>query len=186
MSELSIPAEARPDAIRADRLRSHSGDALLRDPAALYEELSPAVLGYLRSQGAPDPEDVLGDVFVDVVQGLGRFRGDDAALRRWVFSIAHNRLMDEHRRRRRRPVATTADGPDTVERRQPSEDAVLPDPALLQAIAALTPEQRRVIGLRFVADLAIADVARVMRRRPGAVKALQHRALEQLSSNLQS
>ena len=54
---------------------------------AVYRELAPAVLGYLRSQRVRDPEDVLGEVFLQVARDLqrGRFKGDEAALR--VFEM---------------------------------------------------------------------------------------------------
>lgn len=145
-----------------------------------YRALAPAVLGYLRAQRAPDPEDLLGDVFVQVARDLHRFRGDDAALRRWVFSIAHNRLIDARRRLARRPRAADRPVPD-----RPGPAPADPiDPELVAALAELTPEQREVVVLRFVADLALADVARITSRRVGAVKAMQRRALEALERSL--
>ena len=44
-----------------------------------------------------DAEDLTGDVFVRVARNLHEFKGDSAALRRWVFTIAHHRLVDEYR-----------------------------------------------------------------------------------------
>jgi RNA polymerase sigma factor (sigma-70 family) len=155
----------------------------LRPVEAVYRSLAPAVLGYLRSQGASDPEDLTGEVFVDVTRGLHRFVGDDLALRRWVFTIAHRRLIDDRRRRKvRRDHARDepAEGvePDVV-------DASLAlDPELLRALDALTPLQREVVVLRFVADLPIADVARIVRRPRTAVKALQTRGLAHLEATL--
>lgn len=60
------------------------------------------------------------------------------------------------------------------------------DPALLSAIDGLTPQQREVVLLRFVADLPIEAVARIAGRTTGAVKALQHRALAQLAGTVSS
>ena len=77
------------------------------DPGAwseLYRWLSPQVLGYLRARGASEPEDVLGEVFVQAVRDLGSFSGNERDFRAWVFSIAHHRLIDEARRTARRPV----------------------------------------------------------------------------------
>jgi len=146
---------------------------------AVYRELAPAVLGYLRSQRVRDPEDVLGEVFLHVARdlGRGRFTGDDAALRRWVFSIAHNRAMDAHRKRARDRSDVTEEVVDgRVE--EPPRDPV--DPELVEALAALSADQREVVLLRFVADLPIEHVARITGRTSGAVKALQHRAIENL------
>ena len=142
----------------------------------MYRALAPAVLGYLRGQRADDPEDLLGEVFLQVARDLPRFQGDDDDLRRWVFTIAHHRVVDAGRRRRRRPQLADAPVPDSAA--PPSPEA--PDAELLAALSALTPDQREVVVLRFVADLPLEDVARVLRRRVGAVKALQHRALENL------
>ena len=147
--------------------------------AAAYRALAPAVLGYLRSQRVADPEDVLGEVFLHVARDVHRFSGDDAALRRWVFSIAHNRSMDAHRKAKR--DRSTPD-PEAVEGRAapvgaPSEPL---DPELIAALATLSDEQREVVVLRFVADLPLEAVAKITKRSPGAVKAMQHRAMDNL------
>ncbi|MDQ3756938.1 MAG: RNA polymerase sigma factor [Actinomycetota bacterium] len=143
----------------------------------VYRALAPAVLGYLRAQRAPDPEDVLGEVFLQVARDLHRFSGDEAALRRWVFAIAHNRLLDARRREGRRPAASGQAVPD----RPVPPPAEPVDPGLVEALQAITADQREVLVLRFVADLPLEDVARITRRRVGAVKALQHRGLESLA-----
>ncbi len=147
--------------------------------AELYLRLAPAVLGYLRAQRAPEPEDLLGEVFLQVARDLSRFQGDDDALRRWVFTIAHHRLVDDGRRRRVRPRlagSEPADVPDPATLEGPGS----PDPALRAALGALTAEQREVVDLRFVADLSLEDVAAVTGRSVHAVKALQQRALANL------
>ena len=147
----------------------------------VFAELGAAVHGYLRAAGADESEDVLSEVFVRVARGIGRFRGDDNDLRRWVFTIAHNCLIDEHRRRgRQRRFMRTL---DTTELATPAPSEPI-DPTLHDALLLLTPEQREVVTLRFVADLAIEEVARITGRPIGAVKALQHRALRALASTL--
>lgn len=146
------------------------------DPENTYRELAPAVLGYLRSQRARDPEDLLGEVFLQVTRDLSRFRGDRDDLRRWVFTIARHRLVDDARRRARRPEIVDRELPDVSA--VPPADA--PDPELVRALALLTDDQREVIALRFIADLPLEEVARVTKRKIGAVKALQHRGLATL------
>lgn len=147
----------------------------------LYHRLAPAVFGYLRSQRAPEPEDLLGEVFLHVARDINRFHGDDEARRRWVFTIAHHRLADAWRRAAARPRTTDVDPPD-----RPTVDNGLDtvDPDLQAAIDALTDDQRTVVLLRFVADLSLHDVARITHRRIGAVKALQHRGLAALERAL--
>ena len=119
-----------------------------------------------------------------VFRGLGRFHGDEDQFRAWVFTIARNSLIDERRRRRRR-VATLANEPS--EEQLPEE----PDAALdalsrlgnreaIQVIQSLVPDQREVVLLRIVGDLTVEQVAAVVGKRPGAVKALQRRGLAAL------
>lgn len=143
----------------------------------MYRLLAPRVLGYLRAQRVADPEDVLGEVFLHVARDIRRFEGDDAALRRWVFSIAHNRVVDDRRRRDRRPKTSDAAVPDVAA----VAEADPFDPMLVEALATLSADQREVIVLRFIADLPLEAVARITGRKVGGVKALQHRALTNLA-----
>lgn len=152
------------------------------DAGEVYRVLAPAVLGYLRAQGAREPEDLLGEVFVQVTRYLPRFRGDAADLRRWVFTIARHRLVDDRRRRARRPQIATTRVPDREV--PPAPDPI--DAELVAALEQLTPEQREVVVLRFVADLPLEAVADITGRNVGAVKALQHRALATLARILQA
>jgi RNA polymerase sigma-70 factor (ECF subfamily) len=143
----------------------------------VYRDLAPALLGYLRAQGVPDAEDVLGEVFVQVARDLHRVSGGEAGIRKWVFTVARHRVIDDARRRARRPRISAEPMPDRAAeaRGEPI------DPALAAALGALTTDQREVLVLRFVADLPLETVARITRRRIGAVKALQHRGLAHLA-----
>ena len=151
----------------------------------IYADLAPGIAGYLRAHGAADPEDLLGEVFLQVVRNLGGFTGGEQAFRGWVYTIAHRRLIDERRRRGRRPVSPAPD--DVLEAAAGSggdvhEDAAarLDDARVREAIDALPEDQRSVLLLRIAGDLTIEEIARVVGKRPGAVKALQRRALKRL------
>lgn len=153
--------------------------------ARLYASLAPTVAGYLRAQGAAEPDDLTGEVFLQVVAGLERFAGDEAQFRAWVFTIAHRRLVDERRRRARRPVRALP--PDEVERAAGAggdvhDDALatLDREAVRAAIDGLPGDQRTVLLLRILGDLTVDDVARLLGKRTGAVKALQRRALRRV------
>src|SRR3954454_21215774 len=85
------------------------------DPAGLrrvYEELAPALVVYLRSRGSEDPEGLTQDVFVGLLPRLRRLRGGVRGLRTLAFSLAHARLVDETRRRARRPAIRPFEPPD--------------------------------------------------------------------------
>jgi RNA polymerase sigma factor (sigma-70 family) len=154
----------------------------------LYRDLSPVVTGYLRLHGAAEPDDLASETFLGVFTGLAGFSGDEDALRSWVFTIAHRRLIDDWRRRSRRPQLTDDD----------SDLALLPggdaeDDALIRVgtedvhrmCAGLPDDQRSVLLLRVLADLTVEQVASVMGRSVGSVKALQRRGLRTLRDRLE-
>ncbi len=154
----------------------------------LYRGLAPTVLGYLRARGAPEPEDVAGEVFLQAVRDLQRFDGDERALRAWLLTIAHHRLLDARRRRARRPVEPAPD--DVLDARSPTGDAEQEalrslDLAEVRALlSGLSADQESVLVLRIVGDLTVEEVARVLGKRTGAVKALQRRGLLALQQGL--
>ena len=154
----------------------------------IYDELAGPVLGYLRGLGAYEPEDLTGEVFLQAVRDLGRFQGGAGDFRAWIFTIAHHRFLDERRRVKRRPVDPAPD--ETITERLPPVDAETP---ALEAIAeghvraiieALVPAQREVMLLRIIGGLTIDEIVRAVGKRPGAVKALQRRAIEAIRRSL--
>ncbi|SNS71917.1 RNA polymerase sigma-70 factor, ECF subfamily [Geodermatophilus saharensis] len=155
----------------------------------LYRDLSPAVTGYLRLHGAQDPDDLASETFLAVFRGLGGFRGDEDALRSWVFTIAHRRLVDDWRRRSRRPQLTDDAGGLLPEAAGGDvEDDVLTrlgTEAVHRLCAGLPADQRSVLLLRVLADLTVEQVAAVMDRSVGSVKALQRRGLRRLRAELE-
>jgi len=150
----------------------------------IYKELAPGVIGYLRGQRSRDPEDLAGDVFLEVVRDLHRFEGDQIQFRSWVFSIAHLRLLDARRREGRRPVrpadtaALSAKG--GVGDSEQEALAALEVERIERLLNVLSPDQRDVLLLRIVGDLSVDQVATVLGKRPGAVRVLQHRGLARL------
>jgi RNA polymerase sigma factor (sigma-70 family) len=96
-----------------------------------------------------------------------------------VFTIAHHRMVDEYRRASHDPHQWMAEVPDS-----PQPAVPVGDDDLTRALAMLSDDQREVVVLRFVADLAVKDVARIVGKRQGAVKMLQARGLERLHEML--
>ncbi len=156
----------------------------------IYREQSPAVLGYLRARRAADPEDLLGEVFLQVVRDLPRFDGDEGAFRAWVFTIAHHRLIDAGRRARRRPLIEP--GAEVGEHHggvgDSEEEALtsIAEQELTAMLARLSPDQQSVLLLRILGDLTVEQVASVIGKRPNAVKALQRRGLAALQRELEA
>ena len=154
----------------------------------LYRDLSPVVTGYLRLHGAAEPDDLASETFLNVFTGLAGFSGDEDDLRSWVFTIAHRRLIDDWRRRSRRPQVTDEPGDLTTLLGGDVEDDVLVRAGtedVHRMCSELPDDQRSVLLLRILADLTIEQVASVMGRSVGATKALQRRGLRTLRTRIE-
>lgn len=154
----------------------------------LYRDLAPAVTGYLRLHGAAEPDDLASETFIGVFTGLSSFSGDEMAFRAWLFTIAHRRLVDDWRRRGRRP-ALTETGNDLLHERSGGdveEEALakLGSGAVEEMCERLPADQRAVLLLRIVADLTVEQVAHVLEKTVPTVKALQRRGLAGLRRGL--
>ncbi len=154
----------------------------------LWVEYAPAVAAFLKARGSREPEDLTSEVFLAVFDQLPKFAGGESEFRSFIFSIAYRRLVDELRRRSRRgdSVEWTADHDP---RYSPSaEDEAfdrLGEAAALALFDGLPEDQRNVMVLRIIADLTVEQIASIVSKRPGAVKALQRRALESLRKKIQ-
>ncbi len=168
----------------ADEAERAGGDSLFSDA---YRQLAPAVLGYLRSRGVPDPEAVTHDVFMALYPRIGSVTGGRAGLKTLVFTIAHARTVDHHRHQARAPRLVEYD-PETEPRTTPSteEVALSQGAGILALLDGLSAEQREVIALRVIADLSLEQTATITNRSTGAVKQLQRRALLALRNRLES
>jgi RNA polymerase sigma-70 factor, ECF subfamily len=167
------------DAVTGDR------DAL----AELWRGHQHLLLRYFRGKGMAEPEDLASIVWIEVAKGLPSFEGGAADFRRWLFTIASRRRVDEIRRHRRhrdrdeaaRAAATERATNETVEEFERSA-------ALDRAIAlvrTLPSDQAEAVLLRVVADLNVADVAAIMNRSEGSVRVLVHRGLSRLSERIE-
>ena len=166
--------------------RSGAGWACTR----IYESLAPAVAGYLRAQGADDPDDLTSEVFLGVFARSRSFSGTEAQFRSWVFTIAHHRMVDARRAKNRAPEMGALDddslagqGPTTAG----AEDQAMERLAIGEVhrlLDALTSDQRHVLALRIVAQMSVEEVATALGKPPGAIRALQRRGLAALRRRL--
>lgn len=158
-----------------------------RDPVALaqiYDTYSAKIYAYIyRHVGdAHRAEDLTSNVFLKMLEALERDKFARDALQSWLYRIAHNVIVDDVRKRQRRPISTLHDGlalppesnPDFMVSQQ------LESEELLQAIDQLTEVQRSVIILRFGEGLTAPQVANILDKTEEAVRALQRRGLANL------
>jgi RNA polymerase sigma-70 factor (ECF subfamily) len=120
---------------------------------------------------------------------LRGFTGDGDDFRAWLFTIARNRLIDERRKAKRRPVAAPGEATTEMPAMVPSPEveviaAVAGDEAARRIDSLLPADQAEVILLRVVGDLSVEQVALIVGKRPGTVRVLQSRGLKRLAERL--
>ena len=149
-----------------------------------YDLLAPELRAYIVRLGARDPDDLLGETFMQIVRDINGFAGSAAEVRAWSFRIAHNRVIDASRRRKSRPVEVPLD--DSYE--PESMQALLTDAPDLEILSDLlgdlTTDQRSVVWLRYVAELTLDETAAVVGKTTQAIAALTYRALNNLRRSL--
>ncbi len=161
------------------RIQRFDAEAL----AELYDRFSPGVYRYaMRLLGEANlAEECVSETFSRLLSGLRNGKGPDQHLQAYLYRIAHNWITDHYRRR---PPPTIPLDPELLmdaEMEPHQEVARRMERELVRtALAYLTPEQRQVIVLKYLEDLPNEEIARVLNRPVGAVKALQHRGLAAL------
>jgi RNA polymerase sigma-70 factor (ECF subfamily) len=157
--------------------------------AVLYGSLQPRLLRFLRARAPQDAEDIASQAWLEIARALPRFSGGEDEFGAFVFTVARRRLADHRRSLRRRPVDPAGDEtlaalPGTA---APENEAIahLQGEDAARRIAELLPaEQAEIVLLRVVGGFSVDEVARLVGRRPGTVRVLQHRALRRLAAQL--
>jgi len=163
-------------------LHARQGDAnAIRE---LYDAYSDPVRRYCYARlGDVDAaQDCVQDVFVCVWKGVRTFeyRGD-LSFTAWLYTIANNVLVSSIRKRKRAQlVPLTAELNLTDTKSVDTARTICDRLALRQAISKLTADQQQVITLKFFVGLSNLEIAMAVNRSEGAVKALQHRAINRL------
>jgi RNA polymerase sigma-70 factor (ECF subfamily) len=159
-----------------------------RDQVALtqiYEENFDRIYRYivLKIGDRTEAEDMTQQVFLKALQSIASYKFKGLPFSSWLYRIAHNQIVDYLRKKSKRltvpldeslPIPATGGDPKHItERKMQIEEVVV-------ATRKLTAAQREVISLRFAGELSISEVAGVMGKSEGAVKALQHSAIAAL------
>lgn len=153
----------------------------------LYEEYFDKIYRYIviRMGDRMEAEDITQQVFLKALQSINSFKWKGAPFSAWLYRIAHNQLVDYLRKTKRR-TSVPIDEITLVADSDPQEDVEkeFDIRQLSAAIQYLTESQRAVISLRFTSELPIAEVAEIMDKSQGAIKALQHSAIVALRKAL--
>jgi RNA polymerase sigma-70 factor (ECF subfamily) len=133
-----------------------------------------------------DAEDLTTQVFVKMLESIGKFRWRSAPFSAWLFRIAHNLAMDHFRANKRWQPEEEVPEPDPGERSAAEEEALesIGRENMLEMIQRLSQEQQQVLTLKFVFNFSNAEAGTILEKTEGAIKSLQHRALASLHREL--
>lgn len=165
---------------------------------ALYDDYNPKVLRYFAARAPRAAEDLAADTWMGVATGLGSFSGEEQHFRSWLFTIAHRRLVDHWRqgssdeaeRRYSGSVSGSGSGSGLGSgmAADSAEDLVVgfagAQAAVRRIALVLSPDQAEVVLLRVLGGLDVEEVGRILGKRPGTIRVLQHRALKKLSEEI--
>jgi len=134
-----------------------------------------------------DAEDLTTQVFVKMLESVGKFRWRSAPFSAWLFRIAHNLAMDHFRANRRWQPEEEVPEPDPGDRSVAEDEALesIGRESMLEMIGKLSHEQQQVLTLKFVFNFSNAEAATILEKTEGAIKSLQHRALASLQRQLE-
>jgi RNA polymerase sigma-70 factor (ECF subfamily) len=154
----------------------------------LWRGHQPMLLRYLRVLAGDQADDLAAEAWIDVVRHLGSFRGDENGFRGWLVTIARHKMIDQRRRAARRPERLVADytgiEPVTTQDGEGLLIERLSTDAALRLIATLPADGAEMVSLRVIVGLDVTEVARIVGRRPGAVRVAVHRGLQRLAGQL--
>jgi RNA polymerase sigma-70 factor (ECF subfamily) len=188
------PTSNLPEASYASRAAEPDAGELTRaaagDPAAfraLVERYQHLVFGcaYTVLGDRQDAEDAAQDAFLRLHRSLGGYRGE-AQFTTWLFRLAVSAAVDHRRRRQRRFSAAATDAmPEVLGRPDVSAGDRERARRLLEAMAELPPAQRAPLALREVYGYEYGEIAALLGRPVGTVKAAVHRGRQALREALE-
>ncbi|MGW4019793.1 RNA polymerase sigma factor [Streptomyces sp. NPDC005009] len=179
-------AQAYDGELGAAVARAQKGDEAAF--AVAYRLIQPGLLAYVRGLVGDDAEDVMSDAWLEIARDLGRFKGDGAGFRGWTATIARHRALDHLRRQRVRPRPSTLeqdvlDLPGPHSTYDQAMEAMSTEYAL-ELVGGLPRDQAEAVLLRVVVGLDGPAAARVLGKRPGAVRTAAYRGLKRLAKQL--
>lgn len=157
---------------------------------ALYERYVGDIYNYVyyRVANVADAEDLTARVFYQALTHLRDYTQQGTPFVAWLYRIAHNLVANTYRERQRRPTLVLDEAllhGRTDESDLDGQAAVRDEArALRAAIKRLPANRQQLVLLKYVACLSNAEIALVLGRSEGAVKALLHRTLLALREDL--
>ena len=151
--------------------------------ASLYDEYYGKIAGYIfvRLGDRAEAEDLAGEVFLKALESLDSYKERGVPMQAWLFKIAHNLLTDYYRKGAKRKTVDI----DTMQVAAETDLQAMTETNIefervAKALGQLTPDQRRVIELRFFSGLTSEETGWVLKKGSGAVREMQSAAIRRL------
>ncbi|HEX6032355.1 MAG TPA: RNA polymerase sigma factor [Tepidiformaceae bacterium] len=180
LAALTPDAETRaPGFLDALARRAADGDADAFEQ--IYNLLADELYAFIRGQCHNETvaEDIMANVFLKAWRSIGRYNAGSDRFRRWIFAIARNEVRDHWRSTQRTlpfldiDIGEETDAPDGADPEEARRQVA-------KAMSILTEEQRQVVVLRYFSNKSHEEIAAIMGKREGAVRALLLRALRRM------
>jgi len=172
------------ESILVQRAQKNDSQAL----AEIYEAYFDKIYRYiaLRIRNEMEAEDLTQQVFMKMLHSISAYKSQGVPFSSWLYRIAHNQVVDFLRQRNKKATVDIEGLPlqDTANDPQSLIELDCDIKELKQAMQNLTASQQEVLSLRFTGDMPIAQCAEVMGKSEGAIKALQHSAVQALKKAL--
>jgi len=154
--------------------------------AALYDTYVEAIYRfiYLKIGRKADAEDITQQVFLNAWQNIQRYNYKGFPFSSWLYKIAHNAVIDFYRSYNNQAKIELESAEEIIQENGPNQeqeiDSNLDLERIKKAIQQLPPDQQSIIIMRFVDDLPIKEIARILEKNEGTIRVIQHRALKQI------
>ena len=151
--------------------------------ASLYDEYYGKIARYafVRLGDRAEAEDLAGEVFLKALESLDSYKERGIPMQAWLFKIAHNLVMDYFRKAAKQKTVSI----DSVQVAAESDVVAMTATNIefervTEVLDQLTPDQRRVIELRFFSGLTSEEAGLVLNKKSGAVREMQSAAIRRL------
>lgn len=153
----------------------------------LYQQYAPRIYNYIyqRTHSSLDAEEMTATVFLRALSHLDSYEHRGQSFGVWLFTIAHNLLVNWYRRQGRKELPSlheSGEEEDIAATLATAEEQA----TVRRAIASLPEQRQQLIFLKYIEGLSNAEIGRVMGRSEGAIKSLLHRTLLAMRRQFQS
>ena len=156
--------------------------------AALYDALTPKLLGYLVNvtKNYSLAEDILQSTWLKAIEALPRFQyRSNSKFSAWIFAIARNECKQHWRKSKTEAEFTEAQINSETDSHLANDHTTNDNHLMVeQMLSKLSEDDRELIRLRYIADLSLNDIANVLNINFVTVRVRLHRALNRARAQI--